>query len=299
MVPASTWGCCWHLPNRRHRTGTGAGLSPMSPRGAGPADLFLSCAGLCKRPPGLYSSSGVGRLGVHCAFLCARTRHPGPEEKGHRSPKAAARRCPRRGRARTKAQAAPPTTTEGPTTTAMSLPMPPPTSSEPTSLAPRTPADVSCPLSMQIVCWAPALPLQPCLLPWPRHLRTPSVAMRSSLLNVSLSPLLPPCPLDAGLSPWHRRQDGFLGLFQAYSASALVRQPAPASVFLPLPVPCPGAFRPLGHAGQRRRQQVACQVALHAVVVAINFIYNDCAYVPLRLLARPPNPAQDRCLRFR
>ena len=74
-------------------------------------------------------------------------------------------------------------------------------------------------------------------------------------------------------------------------------QPAPASVFLPLPVPCPGAFRPLGHAGQRRRQQVACQVALYAVVVAINLIYNDCAYVPLRLLARPPNPAQDRCLR--
>ena len=75
-------------------------------------------------------------------------------------------------------------------------------------------------------------------------------------------------------------------------------QPAPASVFLPLPIPCPGAFRPLGHAGQRRRQRAACQVALHAVVVAINFVYNDCAYVPLRLLARPPNPAQARCLRY-
>ena len=35
-----------------------------------------------------------------------------------------------------------------------------------------------------------------------------------------------------------------------------------------------------------------------AVVVAINFVYNDCAYVPLRLLARPPNPAQARCLRY-
>ncbi|CAE7242937.1 unnamed protein product [Symbiodinium sp. CCMP2592] len=75
-------------------------------------------------------------------------------------------------------------------------------------------------------------------------------------------------------------------------------QPAPASVFLPLPVPCPGAFRYLGHSGQRRRQRSACQVALHAVVVAVNFIYYDCAFVPLRLLARPPNPAQERCLLY-
>ena len=73
-------------------------------------------------------------------------------------------------------------------------------------------------------------------------------------------------------------------------------QPAPADVFLPLPIPHPGAFRPLGRAGQRQRHRVACHVALHAVVVAINFVHNDCSYVPLQLLARPPNPAQARCL---
>ncbi|OLP93478.1 hypothetical protein AK812_SmicGene24595 [Symbiodinium microadriaticum] len=75
-------------------------------------------------------------------------------------------------------------------------------------------------------------------------------------------------------------------------------RPAPADVFLPLPIPHPGAFKPLGRAGQRRRHRVACHVALHAVVVAINFVHNDCSYVPLQLLARPPNPAQARCLRY-
>ena len=73
---------------------------------------------------------------------------------------------------------------------------------------------------------------------------------------------------------------------------------APADVLLPLPVPCPGAFQPLGHAGQERRQRTACQIALHAVVVAINFVYADCAFVPLRLLARPPNEGQARCLAY-
>ena len=114
--------------------------------------------------------------------------------------------------------------------------------------------------------------------------------------------LLLPCPLDVGRFLWHLALSPGRRRLRPFSKRTLhlswSGQPAPASVFLPLPIPCPGAFRPLGHAGQRRRQRAACQVALHAVVVAINFVYNDCAYVPLRLLARPPNPAQARCLRY-
>ena len=34
------------------------------------------------------------------------------------------------------------------------------------------------------------------------------------------------------------------------------------------------------------------------LVMAFNYLYNDCSFVPLGLLRREPNPSQRRCLRY-
>ncbi|CAE7779878.1 unnamed protein product [Symbiodinium sp. CCMP2592] len=193
---------------------------------------------------------------------------------------AMAQRTCRRWRSRSQAPASLPPQAEAgsPATTAANT-LPP--GLEPTPLAPRTPADVSCPLNLHVS------PSGPCL-----DSPDPSSAASSASGSVGAGPGQ---PLQANaFSPSAALS------FRRWATLHLnwCGQPAPDSVFLPLPVPCPGAFRPLGHSGQRRRQRAACQVALHAVVVALNFVYNDCAYVPLRLLARPPNSAQARCLRY-
>ena len=145
---------------------------PMSPRGAGPQVFSSRAQGTASRLRAFTPlvSAAWGSTALSCVReldTLAQTRKDTvlpKQQQGHHAPD----------------EAALPTTTEGPTTTAMSLPTPPPTSSEPTSLALRTPADVP-------PCRALALPLQPCPLPWPRHFPTPSAAMRSNLLNASLS----------------------------------------------------------------------------------------------------------------
>ena len=72
----------------------------------------------------------------------------------------------------------------------------------------------------------------------------------------------------------------------------------PASVLFPLPVPFPGSFRSLPSLGSRKRTLVAERRLLHVLVMALNYLYNDCSFVPLGLLRREPNPSQRRCLRY-
>ena len=70
----------------------------------------------------------------------------------------------------------------------------------------------------------------------------------------------------------------------------------PAHILLPLPVPRPGVFMPAGLSSSRARHKIACYRLLHAVVMAINFVHHDCSHVPIAILSRPPNLAQQRCL---
>ncbi|CAE7829752.1 unnamed protein product [Symbiodinium sp. CCMP2592] len=182
---------------------------------------------------------------------------------------------------------------------------PPPLGCEPTSFAPRaprTPSDVPCPLSPQASpsgpCPATSVVPSSVAPPPPDAIGSPA-GQQSQCASFSSSAALSFRRWAFSLAPrLLAGKTAFSAFFKRTLHLRWCGQPAPASVFLPLPIPCPGAFQPLGHAGQRRRQKLACQVALHAVVVAVNFVHNDCKYVPLRLLARPPNPAQVRCLRY-
>ena len=75
--------------------------------------------------------------------------------------------------------------------------------------------------------------------------------------------------------------------------------PPPADVLYPLPVPYAGVFdREPSSASSRRRAKCGHQRLLHLVVMALNFVYHDMAFVPQRLLQRPPNRAQSACLRY-
>ena len=43
---------------------------------------------------------------------------------------------------------------------------------------------------------------------------------------------------------------------------------------------------------------VAERRLLHILVMALNFLHQDCHFVPLELLQRPPNVPQARCLSY-
>ena len=70
----------------------------------------------------------------------------------------------------------------------------------------------------------------------------------------------------------------------------------PASVVFPLPLPFPGCFRHSPSLGSRARARLAERRLLHVVVMCLNYLYQDCSFVPLELLQREPNKPQLRCL---
>ena len=70
---------------------------------------------------------------------------------------------------------------------------------------------------------------------------------------------------------------------------------APASVLMPLPVPYPAIFRARRGLSSRRRAVVRL---LRILVMALNFIYWDCAFVPCELLCRPCNGPQAHALAY-
>ena len=73
---------------------------------------------------------------------------------------------------------------------------------------------------------------------------------------------------------------------------------APAHVLFPLPLPYPAIFQSRLALSSRRRAVVAERRLLHILVMALNFLHQDCHFVPLELLQRPPNAPQARCLSY-
>ena len=72
---------------------------------------------------------------------------------------------------------------------------------------------------------------------------------------------------------------------------------APAKLLFPLPVPKPGIFAPLPpRCSSRRRRRVGFEQAFHVVVMALNFLHADCAFVNLQSLEAIPNEAQMNAL---
>ena len=71
---------------------------------------------------------------------------------------------------------------------------------------------------------------------------------------------------------------------------------APAHVLFPLPLPHPAIFQSRSSLSSRRRAVVAERRLLHILVMALDFLHQDCHFVPLELLQRPPNEPQARCL---
>ena len=69
---------------------------------------------------------------------------------------------------------------------------------------------------------------------------------------------------------------------------------APAHVLFPLPLPFPAIFRSRPSLSSRRRAVVAERRLLHVLVMALNFLRQDCHFVPLGLLQRPPNKPHAR-----
>ena len=85
----------------------------------------------------------------------------------------------------------------------------------------------------------------------------------------------------------------FAAFLKATLHLSRVEHSSPAKALFPLPVPKPGSFARLRScASAKLRRQRAFDQALHIVVMALNFLHNDCSYVPLGQIRPLPNPSQ-------